>query len=217
MSEPLKRFCEEALQLQNVHVIENGGEIFGDESDDVSKEVKEKIGYIKQRFSKTVVWSGSANNMQDIGQLEAIGKAQQGESAVVLIIKEDEHQHVDLPDSSENLFIFKNLPREDVKYIISNSDIGLALYREYPWSRWGFYNSSLKIFEYLNNGLLTITNTDGTEVQQSYPNFRYAKSNEDIIKWINQFEGRSFEIENPRTWSDVAAETSQILKQVFNR
>lgn len=214
VSEPLKMFCEKALQLKNVHVIENGGEIFKNEQDDASKEVKEKIERIKEKYPKIVVWSGSANNMQDLGKLDAIAESQRGQSAVVLIIKEDEHQNTHLPDSAENLFLFKNLPRVDVKYIISNSDIGLALYKSYPWSRWGFYNSSLKIFEYLNNGLLTITNTEGTPVQRSYSNFRSVQSNEEIISLIDQFDKNSFEVGDPRTWGDVAEETSKIIEQV---
>lgn len=216
VSEPLRRFCEEALHLENVHVIENGGEMFDETPEGVSDEVKSRIKEIKKRYSKTVVWSGSANNMQDLEKLEAIADSQKNRSAVICIIKEEQEKG-EVPPSKENMFVFKNLPREDVKYIISNSDIGLALYKEYPWSRWGFYNSSLKIFEYLNNGLLTITNTEGTEIQQSYPNFRAVDSVEEIVSFIDQFSERSFDIENPRTWAVVARETSRIIQQVVNR
>jgi hypothetical protein len=216
VSEPLKRFCEEALQLENVHVIENGGEIFIESREDVSTGIKQKMEEIKQSYQKTIVWSGSANNMQDLKKLEKIAESQRDRSAVICIIKVDEEKGK-VPSSAENLFVFKNLPRSDVKHIISNSDIGLALYREYPWSRWGFYNSSLKIFEYLNNGLLTITNTEGTEIQQSYPNFKSADSVEEIVKLIEQSDQYLFEVDNLRTWSEVAEETSQIIQQVVNR
>ncbi len=216
VSEPMKNFCKQALRLTNVHVIENGGEVFEKTSENVSSEVIEKLNQIRESYSKTVVWSGSANNMQDLKNLEQIAKSQRGKSAVLLLIREDP-QNETLPVSKGNLFVFKNLPRKDVQYIISNSDIGLALYKEYPWSRWGFYNSSLKIFEYLNNGLLTIANIEGTEVQKSYPNFRFASTNDEIITWIDQFNGRSFNVNNPRTWGDVAAETSQIIQQIFNQ
>lgn len=216
VSEPLKRFCREALQLKNVYVIENGGEIFDGTSNGVSNEVVKKIEEIKQKYSKTVVWSGSANDMQDLKKLEAISESQRNRSAVVCVIKEDREKG-EVPSSKENLFVFKNLPRKDVKYIISNSDIGLALYKEYPWSRWGFYNSSLKIFEYLNNGLLTITNTEGTGIQQSYPNFKSVNTEEEIIRFINQWNGGSFDKEKSRTWAKVAEETSQIIQQVVNR
>lgn len=216
VSEPLKRFCEEALQLNKVQVIENGGEIFVESPDDVSDAVKQKVQEIRKKYDKIVVWSGSANNMQDLNKLEAIAKSQINRSAVICIIKEEKEKG-QVPPSKENLFVFKNLPRDDVKYIISKSDIGLALYKEYPWSRWGFYNSSLKIFEYLNNGLLTITNTDGTEIQKSYPNFRSVDSVEEIVRIIDQANKVLFEIENPRTWDVVAEETSQIIQQVVNR
>ena len=171
---------------------------------------------IKQKYSKTVVWSGSANDMQDLKKIEAIAEAQKNKSAVVCIIKKDQERG-EVPLSNENLYVFKNLPRDDVKYIISNSEIGLALYRGYPWSRWGFYNSSLKVFEYLNNGLLTITNTAGTEIQKSHPNFRSADTEEEITALIDQFKGDSYDPEKSRTWSKVAEETSRIIQQVTNR
>jgi len=217
VSEPLKTYCKEALKLtENVHVIENGGQIFPDELKGSDEKIKKKILEIKKNYSNIVVWSGSSNSMQDLSDIQTLAKAQEGRSAFILIIHED--REIDAATVvNENLFIFKNLPRNDVKYIIASSDVGLALYNEYPWSRWGFYNSSLKIFEYLNNGLLTISNKSGTPVQQSYPNFVTINSTKEIISVLDRFNKSSFNLENPRTWSDVARETSTIIQQVANR
>ncbi|WP_234571606.1 glycosyltransferase [Rhodohalobacter sp. 614A] len=213
VSESLKKYCKEALNLDKVYVVENGGEIFPVSDYAVSKEVEEKFVRIRQKYSKIVVWSGSLNEMQDLSGIQKIAESQKEHTAVILIVKEDLKEGA-YPTSLQNLFVFKNLSRDDVKYIISKSDIGLALYSEYPWSRWGFYNSSLKIFEYLNNGLLTITNTEGTRSQNSYPNFRFVENMDEMIRVIENHTPGAFEIPAPRTWRDVAEETSQIIQKV---
>lgn len=215
VSEPLKKYCKEALNLDKIHVIENGGEIFSEPGLAATKPVKEQLGQIRKEYSKIVVWSGSLNEMQDLSDIQAIAESQKDQAAVILIVKEDVKEGV-FPSSIDNLFIFKDLSREDVKYIISQSDIGLALYSDYPWSRWGFYNSSLKIFEYLNNGLLTITNTEGTKIQRSYPNFLFVDRADEMITHIEKYKPGTFEIHAPRTWRDVAEETSQIIQNVVN-
>lgn len=217
VSEPLKKYCTEILHLDSVHVIENGGEVFNPSSQEISESVKQIVSEIKKNYSKIVVWSGSMNEMQDLSKLEQIAVSQKNKAAVLLIVKEEENKSGKLPQSAENLFIFKNLPRKDVTYIVSNSDIGLAFYSEYPWSRWGFYNSSLKIFEYLNNSLLTITNTEGLGVQRTYPNFKYAENLDEMIRIIDEYSADNYEPENPRTWSDVARETSDVIHKVVNQ
>lgn len=213
VSKPLKNYCSRALNLDNVHVIENGSEVFDINENAISDWVRTALSEIKKNFPKIVVWSGSANNMQDLSKLGKIADSQTGKTAIILIVK-DEFRKSDLPETRDNIFIFRNLPRDDVKYIVSSADIGLALYREYPWSRWGFYNSSLKIFEYLNNGLLTITNTKGSDIQQSYPNFRFAEDVHKMIDFIDTYTSQGFEIDATRTWSDVAQETSVIIQEV---
>lgn len=214
VSEPLKRYCTEELNLKNVYVIENGGEIFLQSGFKVRDAVKKRFSEIRKNHSRVVVWSGSLNEMQDLEQIQRIAESENGKAAVVMIVKEEEEGSAVYPLSAENLFIFRNIERDDVKYIISHSDIGLALYNDYHWSRWGFYNSSLKIFEYLNNGLLTLTNKKGTKIQRSYPNFRHVKSTGQMIREIEDFSDTDFQLSSPRTWKDVADETSKIIQKV---
>lgn len=212
VSEPIKQYCEEALGLGNVTVIENGGEVFEIVSKEADPLLKQNISNIKQEYEKLVVWSGSLNKMQDLDMLRQFQESIGEKSALLLIIKK-ENENDELNLDGDNWFLFKNLRREDVSYIISESDIGLAFYNDYPWSRWGFYNSSLKIYEFLNNGLLTITNTHGTEKQRRYPNFISA----DSISQIEQYIQDADEISSnhpKRTWKTVAEETSELIEKI---
>lgn len=89
---------------------------------------------------------------------------------------------------------------------------GLALYGDYSWDRLEFYNSSLKIFEYLVNGLLTITNKRRTDIQQPYSNYTEAKDTDEIITLVKNMLPQIAEpLQNGRTWKHVAAETANIL------
>lgn len=215
VSEPLKRFCTESLKLDHVHVIENGAEIFEDTEIKATPFVKKKLSEIRKKFSKIVVWSGSANEMQDLSTIREITNAEPDDVAFLLIVKE-ETAGTNLSLQNDHVFVLKGLAREDVKYLITHADIGLAFYSEYPWSRWGFYNSSLKIFEYLNNGLLTITNTKGTDIQQAYPNFRSVSAPNEVIGLIQEYVPQTYDYTDARTWTDVAQETSEIIQQVVN-
>lgn len=214
VSDRLKQYCEEALGLNNVTVIENGGEVFDPDHEQIDQSVKEEISSIKEKYDKLVVWSGSWNKMQDVEFVKKAINTLREKTAFLLIIKKDrEEDTIEL--EGENLFIFNNMNRQDVSYIISECDIGLAFYNDYPWSRWGFYNSSLKIYEYMNNGLLTLTNVDGTDTQKSYPNFKTLDSITQLEKCI-QLPFSKEKMSHPkRTWKTVAEETSELINKVI--
>ncbi|MEX2574913.1 MAG: hypothetical protein WD317_11475, partial [Balneolaceae bacterium] len=115
----------------------------------------------------------------------------------------------------ENLVIFRDLPRDDVRFLIAEADIGLAFYDEYAWSRWGFYLSSLKIVEYLNNGLLTITNVEGTPVQRSARGFLKADHPQQAVEAICRFSGKEPPGPPLRTWADAAGETAALFERIL--
>lgn len=225
VSEPIKRYCVEALSLnpKKVHVIENGGEVFHSSNDSSdkgkysrrSKLLDEKIVDIKKKYNQIAVWAGSSNKMQDLTLLNEISEIQKEKTAFIIIVKEENGEKVDF--KSKNQFVFKNLNRKEVSKFIGSSDVGLAFYDDYHWSRWGFYNSSLKIFEFLNNNLITITNIEGTEIQRKYPNYMVAKDSESVLKILNSDVNYSLEKSQIRTWKEVGVEVSEIIQQVCNR
>lgn len=216
VSKPIQQYCERELGLRNVHVVENGGVLIETDLNRIPENLKKSLSDIQKKYKKMVVWSGSSNKMQDLGLLKKIADAKKEDTAFVLIVK-DETNDFDFQPESENLFLFKELGRNDVEFLIKSADIGLALYDDYPWSRWGFYNSSLKIFEYLNNGLLTITNRDGTELQKKYPNFRFARNTEEILTFMDEYKGKKQIPKTIRTWKHVAGQTSNIIQKAANR
>lgn len=216
VSEPLKTYCKQALGLNRISLIENGGEIFDIDAITPADPVRSKLEEIKKKFETVVIWAGSANQMQELKWVREIAAMAGPEAAVLLVVNEDERntQKTSMPEG-DNIFIFRNLDRTDVQYMILSSDVGLAFYKPYPWSRWGFYNSSLKIFEYLNNGLLTLTNIQGTGIQKRYPNFQLVNSPAQAVELIRQGDGVNSEVSFARTWDDVAKETARVIEDVI--
>lgn len=224
VSEPIKRYCIEALSLDpgKVHIIENGGEVFHPDNGlfDVNKHsqrsklLENKIKDIKKKYNQIAVWAGSSNKMQDFNRLNEISDIQKDKTAFIIIVKEEKGEELDF--RSQNQFLFKNLNRDEVSRIILASDIGLAFYDEYQWSRWGFYNSSLKIFEFLNNNLITLTNIEGTEIQKKYPNYLVAKDSEAVVKVLNSDLNLKPNSTQIRTWENVGKEVSEIIHQVYD-
>ncbi len=216
VSRPIKEYCEQELRLENVHVIENGGESFEAPRDEISDELKERIKEIRSRYKNLIVWPGSVNKMQDFELLREIAETQREKSALLLITN-NQNKKTEQLEAAGNVYQFSQLQRNEVEFLIDSADIGLAFYGDYSWSRWGFYNSSLKIFEFLNNGLLTITNRPGTEIQKSYPNFRFAQKSDEILTFIEEFEGEKVIPPSARTWKEVAEETSKIIRTVTDK
>lgn len=224
VSEPIKRYCTEALSLNpdKIFVIENGGEVFHTENESYNSEkyshrtklLDNKIEEIKNKYNQIAVWAGSSNKMQDLKWLNELSEMQNEKTAFIIIMKDGKGDEVNF--RGNNQFLFKNLSRKEVSKVILSSDVGLAFYGDYQWSRWGFYNSSLKIFEFLNNNLITISNIEGTEIQKNYPNYMVAGNSEEVLKILNSDLNLRPVSSQIRTWENVGTEVSEIIQQVYN-
>ena len=219
VSKAIERYCKESLLLnsEKVHVVENGGVVFDEENNadfgPVSNEVVIQIKAIQSRFKKIAVWAGSTNKMQNFGVIERISDGKANDTAIVVIANEEKGQPIEL--KADNIFLFRNVSRADVIHIIQSSDVGLAFYENYDWCRWGFYNSSLKTYEFLNNGLLTISNKNGTEIQRKYPNFKTVSEIDEIFEILNSELPEIKKKFKVRTWKDVGIEVNMIITNLF--
>ncbi|TVR15936.1 MAG: hypothetical protein EA391_09580 [Balneolaceae bacterium] len=214
MSSATKRYCQEALGLKNVHVIENGGEVFNSDVTKVSIPIQDTLKEIRKNSDVIVIWPGSLNSMQHVDMIREVSEKVSDRISFLVVTGDDSCRLQ--KKFGDNVHIIHDASRADVEYMIVNSDAGLALYGDYSWCRWGFYNSSLKVFEYLNNGLETICNKEGSAVQQAYPNFHHIRNSDEIVTFLEETRTGRNTVSLPyRTWKDVALETSKILKEVI--
>lgn len=212
VSDPIQEYCREALQLDNVVVVENGANRFETDMENISPNIVQSIAEIKKKWPKIVVWPGSVNKMQNLEALRNLAARAEKKAAFVLIAHEEPGETLQ-EFQEKNIVVWKNTERAAVEYIISQADAGIALYDDYPWSRWGFYNSSLKIFEYLSNGLIAISNRQGTAIQQKNPNFRYAGNFDEMLTFIDEKPVAVTTDNQIRTWKHVAGEISHLIQR----
>lgn len=73
----------------------------------------------------------------------------------------------DLPDAQlpNNLHFYPPVPYLQAPRLFASADVGLCLYREIDWSKYGFFFSPLKLFDYAASGL-PIIYTDFPELDQ---------------------------------------------------
>ena len=221
VSDAVRRYAEEGLGLREVHVIENGGEVFRKpDRERISEPVRQILERVSHDRKKKplVVWAGSKSQLQGTEWMRKMITLTGHRADFVMMIRGSEDNSTEkLASEAENLFILHDLSRSEVGALIRKADIGLAFYDSYDWSRWGFYLSSLKIYEFLNNGLLTITNIEGSPLQRRSPNLLMVTSPEEaaeaILTWRGQ-PGRPA-IHPVRTWDVVAHETAAIFESIL--
>lgn len=257
VSEAVRDYCEVALELENVTLIENGGEVFDQDKITPGTEIQKQYEEIRSRYNKVAIWAGSINRMQQADWLKEIIEQDDGETAFVIITRQgqsgerseqkadrEQHRFKTLAEFS-NVYPFADLDRKDVGWLIAGADIGLAFYDQYDWSRWGFYNSPLKIFEFLNNGLWTITNIHGTEVMRSSDRFIRVRTPEEAVEVLRNKPAPSgrknradatlagmadknragspstnspaSKPEPVRTWQQVANQTAKVFDEVIEK
>lgn len=220
VSEPIKRYCIQELKIpmEKITVIPNGSELIDADRVHPDPETRKVVEAMASTFEKIVLWSGTVTKMQDLGFITDIAESVSDEIGMLIITNEPELMSEKLPN--DFVTVLSGLDREDVKYIVTVSDAGLALYDDYSWCRWGFYNSSLKLYEYCNNGLLTVTNiSDPGPYFRSFPNLHRADNPAEAVDLLLSQEPSN--LDNPetgkRTWKDVARETESVMNEVVTK
>lgn len=162
-----------------VHVINNGGQKFRKVEKNVNK----------------VVYATSAYSWHDFSLLSDFAKKNPEYEFIVLVNGDIKLEKLN------NIKVKVSPSREVVERHLAEASFGLAIYSKQAST---FYNSPLKIYEYLANDIITITNVKNTEIS-NLMNVVYSQDAVDLssIK-PNNFEAR--------TWKDVALETLACLK-----
>lgn len=215
VSENMGRYCNEVLGISNVTVIENGGEKVDAESLTISDHIRKKGELIQKTHQKRVLWSGTKEPWQGI---ETIKKIVENSFIKIgfIIITNDESIINDFK-AFKNVFCFEGLTREETKYFITISNFGLAIYGDYHWSRYGFYGSSLKYFEYLINDLIVIASPKGHMEKHTSDQIFLSDNPAEICKFIqNKDINNRCTGTTARSWDDVANETCKVMAKIFN-
>ena len=112
---------------------------------------KEVLG---QSADFNIVWCGSPEiKWHDIDLIFSAARLLKDDERIrfFMVGKVDQ-----LSEYPENVSVLGEVPREKLPSILTCMDVGLALYREPSWSRFGVYSSPLKLFDYMAAGLVVV-------------------------------------------------------------
>lgn len=211
VSDVLAEYCRKILFIENISTINNGGEVLRCDPNKISGFIKKDIESIKAKYKKIVIWSGTHYPWQGYEYIKQLVLSEKTASFAFIIISDDYDVLKEL-QNLPNVFLYSGLSRDDIAYLITNSDIGCALYGDFSRTRTGFYNSPLKFHEYLVNGLGIIASPYDYFVKYKNGNVLLSHEIEEMISFINNFDLKvSY---SQRTWETVAKETANIFESI---
>ncbi|MFC1781361.1 glycosyltransferase [Planctomycetota bacterium] len=127
----------------------------GSDPDFFSPQAKRMDGLVLPDNKLNILWCGNSSiGWHDFDTiLKAATKLRQQPGIRFYIIGSLPSTY-NVPD---NITILGNIPYKEMPSCMSVMDVGLAIYRENTWSRYGVFSSPLKLFDYCASGLLVVT------------------------------------------------------------
>ncbi|WP_320823135.1 glycosyltransferase [Reinekea sp.] len=148
----LRSYAQLSLKSKNAILIPNGGS-------PLTLEFISENSIANPKF--TVLYTGSAiypwQGLPYINETAKLADRQKLDIEFLFCVR----QTTDYLPKGPNIRILEGLPHSEILRHICRADVCLALYPDYPWSKWGLHNSPMKLFEYFSCGAATITSNLG--------------------------------------------------------
>lgn len=130
------------LGIRNVSILPNGGPLLS--SAEIALRGRKKS---TDRF--TVFYSGSAiypwQGIDYLAEVIRLAAVDAPDIRFVLAVNQRTELVPDLP----NVEVLEHLNREEILDAICTADACVAVHPQYTWSKYGFHNSPMKLFEYM--------------------------------------------------------------------
>ncbi len=214
VSEGVKRYCIEQLRCRDVTVVENGGARIDLDTLTVREEVRRAFATVRGRYQRLAIWSGTAAPWNGLSIIKEL--LRQSDPSVGFILVTTDPQVVQEVGNHPNVQLFSGLTRDEVCYIVKQSDIGLAIQNDFSWSRYNPYGSPLKYYEYLINGLFVIATTSVHKPWHRYRNLFVGDDPAEIARVVSTAElAKPSPTDRYRSWDDVVDETDAVIRRVL--
>jgi glycosyltransferase involved in cell wall biosynthesis len=160
VSEVLKHYISDVLDIKKSYSIPNGSDPGLFDPDRTGETVLNRF-----QDSFKVFWMGNAGTPWQGMELmlEVAHKMEQRDRGVLFIMVTGESL-VPLPVRS-NVLVLRQMSYSDLPHYLSAADACLCLYKPYDWLSYGFYGSSLKLFDYMAAGKPVIASDMGQLAQ----------------------------------------------------
>lgn len=225
VSAVLKEYINEFLGIEKAYCVPNAS----DSSMFDQKNLKETaLSHLGDTFK--VFWMGSADTpWQGVELIVEIAKKMQHVDCNVIFVLITGNSLWQLPVLN-NLLVLRQVPYGNMPPYVAAADVCLCLYKEYDWLEYGFYGSSLKLFDYMAAGKPIIASDMGqisTIVQNGKNGLLVGNDVQTIIDTILNLkadqEKREMLGNNARSdvvtfynWDRVAQQTEDVLMEVCN-
>ena len=226
VSEVLKDYIQGFLDIKKAYCIPNASDPYLFEP----KNLKETtLIHLKDKFK--VFWMGSADTpWQGIELVIQIAKKMQhiDQNVIFVIITGDSLWKFPV---LKNLLILRQVPYVDLPHYLASADLCLCLYKGYDCLEYEFYNSSLKLFDYMAAGKPIIASNRGQissviknevngllvddDIQTIIDTVRELKANKEKRRVMGS-NARN-DVLNYYNWDRVAKQTEDVLMDVCKR
>jgi glycosyltransferase involved in cell wall biosynthesis len=154
VSSSLSQYARKDLGIENVIILPNGGPL-------ISRKEIEQRGVKHSDNSFSVFYCGSAMYpWQGLDYLTEVIKLAEVEEPGIKFSLAVNQKHSSIPETS-NVTILEHLDRDQIFDAICSSDACVSIHPEYPWSKYGFHNSPMKLFEYMACARPSVTSNHG--------------------------------------------------------
>ena len=160
VSDVLKLYISDVLNIRRSYAIPNG-------SDPFLFDPGRTVETVLKRFQDTfkVFWMGNAGTpWQGMELMLEVARKMEKRDRRVLFILVTGESLVTLPLLS-NVLLLRQMSYHDLPHYLSAADACLCLYKPYDWLSYGFYGSSLKLFDYMAAGKPVIASDMGQLAQ----------------------------------------------------
>ncbi len=223
VSEVLKRYISDVLDIRMSYSIPNG-------SDPCLFDPACTVETVLTRFQDTfkVFWMGNAGTSWQGMELiiETARKMEKHDRRVLFVLVTGESL-VPLPVMS-NVLILRPMSYHDLPHYLAAADACLCLYKPYDWLSYGFYGSSLKLFDYMAAGKPVIASNMGQlakVIQHGVNGMLVPNDSEAIIEMLcmlkaDRERGNRLgtqarnDVISHYNWDRVAKETEAVLNDV---
>jgi glycosyltransferase involved in cell wall biosynthesis len=156
VSDVLQCYIRDVLNIKRSYSIPNGSDpgLF-----DPARAVKTVLSRFQGTFK--VFWMGNAGTpWQGIELMLEVAQEMERRDRNVLFILVTGDSLVSLPVLS-NVLVLRQMSYLDLPHYLAAADACLCLYKPYDWLSYGFYGSSLKLFDYMAAGKPVIASDMG--------------------------------------------------------
>ena len=226
VSEVLKNYVREFLGIKKAYCIPNASDPCLFEPHRVRETA---LVHLKATFK--IFWIGNARTpWQGIELMLDIAEKMQhiDKSIIFVLITGDSLWRFPV---LSNLLIFRHVHYSDLPHYLASADLCLCLYKSYKWCEYGFYNSPLKLFDYMAAGKPIIASAMGqmaTVIRQGVNGILVDNDVSSIIATIRELKEdrarREYlggnarnDVVNFYNWDRVAQQTEEVLREVCGR